>query len=138
MRRILLQWDMLKHLRNIPGSIDEFTGFHLQYDLISGTLLGVNEDDHYRSIGSSRVRNVTLPRECSHLGIPSNEQLAAQKESRAWIYRYRPGNASGDESPPGIHKNIVFAADVWYSIRKHWCRDLQQLIRARGLDKGRT
>ena len=42
MRRILLQWDMLKHLRNIPGSIDEFTGFHLQYDLISGTLLGVN------------------------------------------------------------------------------------------------
>jgi hypothetical protein len=27
--------------------------------------------------------------------------------------------------------NILWAADVWYSIKKHWVLELQRLIRAR-------
>ena len=27
--------------------------------------------------------------------------------------------------------NVMFAADVWHSIKKHWCLEAQQLIRAR-------
>jgi hypothetical protein len=28
-------------------------------------------------------------------------------------------------------ENILWAADVWYSIKKHWVLELQRLIRAR-------
>jgi hypothetical protein len=35
------------------------------------------------------------------------------------------------EGPDVDSANIVHAADIWYSVKKHWCIEAQQLIRAR-------
>ena len=48
-----------------------------------------------------------------------------------WIDRYVPGTAV---PLPTVHTdtaNLLHAADIWYSIKKHWCLEAQRLIRAR-------
>ena len=49
------------------------------------------------------------------------------------IYGYRPVLPLA--APPagaGIDaSNIVHAADIWYSVKKHWCLEAQRLIGAR-------
>ncbi len=133
MRILLGQWGMLSQLRRIPDTVEEFTGFHIQQDLISGTFFGVTHADQYYPIGSARVRNVVLPAGTSHIGIPLTEDLAKNLETREWIERYTPSTepSESNEGPPGNSKNILFAADLWYSIRKHWCVELQRWIRSR-------
>lgn len=32
---------------------------------------------------------------------------------------------------PGAADNALWAADVWYSIKRHWCLEAQRLIRAK-------
>jgi len=134
MRILLGQWGMLSQLRRIPDTVEEFTGFHIQQDLISGTFFGVTQGDQYYSIGFARVRNVILPAGTSHFGIPLTEDLAKNREAREWIGRYTPSRESfeSEEGPSGNCKNILFAADLWYSIRKYWCVELQRWIRPRG------
>lgn len=136
MRLLLMQWDMLSRLRRIPDSVEEFTGFHLNYDLISGTLFGVGPGDQYYPMGSARVRNVTLPSGSSHLGILRTEELAGNPETRAWIQRYVPSGEPSEwmGNPEGSHPNIRLAADLWYAIKKHWCMALKEWILAR--DRG--
>jgi hypothetical protein len=52
---------------------------------------------------------------------------------RDWINAYVPGADNGN--PPGADEgrgtNAFWAADVWFSIKKHWCLEAQRLIRAR-------
>ena len=133
MRLLLIQWDMLSRLRRIPDSVEEFTGFHLKYDLISGTVFGVGQGDQYYPMGSARVRNVALPSGCSHLGILRTEELAENPETRAWIQRYVPSSEAPEWTGnlEGSHPNILLAADLWYSIKKHWCMGLKEWIFAR-------
>jgi hypothetical protein len=75
------------------------------------------------------VRNVTLPAEYSHISLPSAAHLAANATTRAWIERYAPG-----EPPPAQAdldtRNLLHAADIWFSIKKHWCLEAQRLVRA--------
>jgi hypothetical protein len=138
MRVLLGQWDMLSQLRRIPDSVEEFTGFHIPYDLMSGTLFGVSQRDYYVPVGSAAVRNVVLPSESSHLTVPLMEELAGDRSARGWIDRYRPSSL-----PPTVEKafyrdkkNILLAADLWYSIRKHWCIEVKRWILAGKHDQG--
>ena len=133
MRVLLGQWAMLNHLREIPGTVEEFSGYHLKYDLISGTLFGVGQGDQYSSTGSSSVRNIVLPSGIHHLDIPLTEDLAGDPETRQWIQRYVPSMETGERSGPfpGEKGNILFAADLWYSIKKHWCLELKRWILAK-------
>jgi hypothetical protein len=133
MRVLLGQWDMLKRLREIPDTVDEFTGYHLKYDLISGTLFGVGQGDQYYPVGSSSVRNVILPAGIGHLGVPLTEDLAKDRDARSWIKRYVPPRETAELSGPfpGEKENILFAADLWYSIKKHWCLELQRWVSAK-------
>lgn len=130
MRLFLGQWDMLTRLREIPDTVEEFIGFHLQNDLISGTLFGIGQGDQYYPVGSATVQNVVLPRESTHLGIPLIEDLAKNDQTRAWISNYRPSN--GYVQPPlaseGETRNILFAAEMWFNIKKHWCLELKRWI----------
>ncbi len=134
MRILLGQWGMLKLLREIPDTVEEFTGYHLKYDLISGTLFGVGKGDQYYASGSSSVRNVILPAGIGHLGIPLTEDLAKDRETISWIKRYVPPKETVELSGsfPEEKKNIFFAADLWYSIKKHWCLELQRWVLANG------
>ncbi len=134
MRVLLGQWDMLKTLRKIPDTVEEFTGYHLKYDLISGTLFGVSQGDHYYATGSASVRNVILPAGVDHLAIPLAEDFAKDQETRSWIERYVPRKETLELSGPfpGEKGSILFAADLWYSIKKHWCLELKRWILAKG------
>jgi len=129
-RLLLGQWSMLSRLRDIPDTVEEFTGFSLEWDPIAGNF-GAAEP--YRPTGSARVRNVTLPAQANHLTLPRTEELAFDPVTRDWINRYVPA-----DSPPALPTgteldlaNLLHAADIWYSVKKHWCLEAQRLIRFR-------
>jgi hypothetical protein len=129
-RLLLGQWTMLGKLRAIPDTVDEFTGFTIEWDLIAGTFPGA---EPYHATGVATVRNVILPATESHVALPQARELATNAVTRAWIDAYRPGGEP--HAPPadaGIDtSNVVHAADIWYSVKKHWCLEAQRLIRAR-------
>jgi hypothetical protein len=134
MRILLGQWDMLKSLRKIPDTVEEFTGYHLKYDVISGTLFGVGQGDQYYAVGSSSVRNIVLPPGIRHLDLPLTEDLAQHREIRQWIQHYEPAKETVELSGPypGEKENILFAADLWYNIKKRWCLELKRWVLAKG------
>jgi hypothetical protein len=126
------QWSMMHRLRTIPDTVDEFTGFSISVDLIALSFPGARGASEYRSSGTASVRNVFLPSWYNHVVVPVTRQLAASDPMRDWLNAYapdRPGQA--DAIPPGPSVNALWAADVWYSIKKHWCLEAQRLIRAR-------
>lgn len=126
--RVLLgQWTMLDKLRKVPDTALEFTGFAIAWDPIAGTLA---EDEPYVATGTSRVRSVLLPSRYSHIGAPITEHLPGQPETRAFVLAWRP-DAAPPPLPEGVDvRNLELAADLWYSIRHHWCTEGQRRLRA--------
>jgi hypothetical protein len=129
-RLLLGQWEILGKLRTIPDTVEDFTGFSIEWDLIAGTLPG---SEQYHAGGSAHVRNVELAAGTSHIGMPRTRHLAGNATTRAWIDSYDPASPSAaPPTGPGIDtSNIVHAADIWYSVKKHWCLGAQRLIKAR-------
>ncbi|HEX3631369.1 MAG TPA: hypothetical protein VHZ01_02580 [Casimicrobiaceae bacterium] len=128
-RFLLGQWSMMGKLRAIPDTVEEFTGFSIEWDMIAGTPPGSEE---YHADGSARVRNVDLPAATSHIRMPRTRYLTRNPATRAWIDDYDPAApAALPEGPDVDSANIVHAADIWYSVKKHWCIEAQQLIKAR-------
>jgi hypothetical protein len=129
-RLLLGQWTMLAKLRAIPDTVDEFTGFTIEWDLIAGTFPGF---ERYHATGVAMVRNVILPATASHIALPQAKELATNAVTRAWIDAYRPGGEPHAlPADSGIDtSNVVHAADIWYSVKKHWCLEAQRLIRTR-------
>jgi len=126
-RLLLGQWDMIGRLREIPDTVAEFSGYSLDWDLIAGNL---GHSEPYRAMGSAQVRNVTLPAAASHIGLPLALPLALDPVTRAWISDYSPTRPRALPSAPGVDlSNLVHAADIWYSVKKHWCLEAQKLIR---------
>ena len=126
-RLLLGQWSMLPRLRTVPDTVDEFTGFALPHDVIAGNLLG---DEPYAGTGHARVRNVALPARYHHIALPRAEHLAADPAIRAWIEAWSP--ASHVALPAGDTENLVHAADIWYSIKRHWCLQARRLLDTAG------
>ncbi len=127
-RVLLLQWSMLPYLRVVPDTVADFTGFSLPNDVIAGTLFG---DEPYRAAGTAHVRNVTLPAAYSHIALPRAAHLADDPVTRAWIDDYAPAAPAALPSSPGTDTdNLLHAADIWYSVKRHWCLEAQQAIRA--------
>lgn len=128
MRVLLGQWDMLPKLRAIPDSTDEFTGYFIPGDVFEGT----TEPEQYRATGQARVRNLTLSADVGHVSAPRIAELASDQAARAWIDAYVPDapHAPLPQVASGDVANIVHAADLWYSVKKHWCIEAQRLARA--------
>jgi len=124
------QWSMMGKLRSIPDSVDDFTGFLIGLDLVAWTVPG-SDDDRYRENGTAKVRNVELPAMYNHITVPLTADLPRDPEVRAWVDAYRP-DAQGDpySLPAEAQLHVLWAADVWYSVKKHWCLEAQRLIRA--------
>ena len=122
-RLMLGQWNMLARLRRIPDSVDEFTGFILPHDPIAGNLFG---DRPYEAADRARVRTVVLPDSYHHLTLPRTAHLAADPALHAWIDAWSP--AASASTPPGDTSNLVQAADIWYSVKRQWCRQAQGLL----------
>lgn len=125
------QWDMLLRLRTIPDTVDDFTGFAIQGDMIAWTFPATTGVSQYRRGGAAAVRNVVLPVTYNHITVPITHALAADPKTRAWINAYVPG-ADEPKVPADVRGfNILWAADVWFSIKKHWCLEAQALVRAK-------
>ncbi len=126
-------WNMAQRLHTIPNTVDDFTGFSIDYDPIAWTFPGTDSANRFRPNFTADVRNVTLPRTYSHVFVPETEALARDTKMRDWLNAYVPGGANGQ--PPGADEgrsdNALWAADVWFSIKKHWCIEAQQSIHAR-------
>jgi hypothetical protein len=132
-------WSMAGRLRIIPDSVDEFTGFAIAGDSIAWTSLGgATRDDEYRATGHALVHNVNLPATYNHVFVPSTQHLASDPRTRDWINRYAVGEpADLSNLPEGGTDNVLWAAAVWHGIKKHWCLELQRMIRAgRNIDAG--
>jgi hypothetical protein len=126
------QWDMVSKLRSIPDTTVEFTGFIIGMDFWGGDLLGFGGANRYAANGKAEVRNVRLPIGYNHVTVPVTAHLAENQETKDWINAYVPTDEpelnvklNGDTS------NILWAADVWYSIKKHWVLELQRMILAK-------
>lgn len=126
------QWVMAGKLRNIPDSVQEFTGFSIDVDFWGGDLFGLSSSNLYRANGTAVVRNVNLPGTYNHVIIPVTSHLAETKEIRDWINAYVPmEKPSIDVEFESDTMNILWAADVWHSIKKHWTLELKRLIEAK-------
>jgi len=130
------QWSMNSRLRRIPDSVEEFTGFQKGLDLLGGDFLGYGPANQYRPLGTALVRNVRLPASYAHGNIPNTRHLANDPETRNWINRYQPANQPDvtprvDAEFHSDSSNIIWAAEVWFSIKRHWVIELQRAILAR-------
>ena len=126
------QWDEFATLRKIPDTVEEFTGYFIELDFFALSFPGNPLDVPYESNGSATVRNVTLPAAYNHVFVPVSQDLAAQPEVRKWINEYAPGRQAESFDPPEVAGGaVLWVADVWYSIKKHWVIEAQRLIRAR-------
>jgi len=127
--RVLLgQWEMLAKLREIPDTAEEFTGFAIEWDLIAGLF---PRSDPYRATGSATVRNVILPAAYTHIGLPDTPHLANDPATRAWIEAYVPdGNAALPDDAGVDTTNLVHAADIWHSVKRHWTIEARRLVGA--------
>lgn len=126
------QWNMFGRLRTIPDTVIEFTGFYMGLDLLGGDLVGFGSANKYKPAGNAKIRNVKLPVGYNHVMVPFTDHLAKTQGIKDWINNYIPS-----EEPEltvqfkASTTNILWAADVWHSIKKYWCLEVQRLILAR-------
>ena len=124
------QWESLDTLRKIPDTVDEFTGFFVAADLIALSFPGNPLDSPYTANGTAVVRNVTLPATYNHITVPVADDLPQEPAARAWVDAYYPGSDADTSSLSlSAQLHVLYAADVWYSVKKHWCLEAKNLIR---------
>ncbi len=126
------QWQMFGKLRRIPDTVEEFSGFYMGFDFLGGDFFGFGPANLYEPNSSAKVRNVKLPTGYNHVMVPKTRHLTKSKEIRDWINNYTPTDAPQlDVAFESSSDNILWAADVWHSIKKHWTLEVQRLIQAK-------
>ena len=124
------QWSMMGHLRTVPNTVEDFTGYSIGLDLWAWTV-GVSSTSEYRHNGTAQVRNVELPGWYNHVFFPVTQDLADDPQVRQWISEYAPDHYTKPVPLEESGRSVLWAADVWYDVKKHWCLEVQRLIRAR-------
>ncbi|MDR3457895.1 MAG: alpha/beta hydrolase [Verrucomicrobiae bacterium] len=124
-------WGVDAELRKIPDSVEEFTGFYVGLDIVGADGFGYSSENLYQATGKAGVRNVQLPPSYGHFTIPATSHLVKNQAIKDWINNYTPTNTPQlDQTFDSDSSNILWAADVWHGIKKHWVLELQRLIRA--------
>ena len=121
------QWSMANKLRAIPDTVEEFTGYSIGVDIIA--LDFSNPASDFKANGTAQVRNVQLPASYSHVTVAVTSHLARDRAMREWLNAYRPGEVNGEPAGQGSTDNALWAADVWFSIKRHWVLEAQKVIR---------
>lgn len=123
-------WSLTGKLRDIPESTDAFTGYYMGMDLTGGDLAGFGSANHYKTDGHAIIRNVQLPTGYPHASVPDSEHLLASPEIIDWINAYTPTNQPTlDVEFDSNSDHILYAADAWHDIKKHWVLELQRVLR---------
>jgi hypothetical protein len=131
------QWDMAFSLRDVPDTVEEFTGFYKGRDVLGGDMWGYGSMNFFHATGTAKVRNIELPAAWRHGAVPDTKHLLKSQVIIDRINAYTPGPdpelhiAETEENlkPETLH--IAWAEDVWYSIKKHWVIELQRFIKAK-------
>jgi hypothetical protein len=124
------QWSMMGRLRTVPDSVEDFTGFSMGLDLFGGDFLGFGPMNYYHSGGVAVARNVRLPIGYNHVTVPTTRHLLESEATRDWINSYTPAMATAKRPKlEGNTGNLLWAADVWHSLKRHWVLELQRVIR---------
>jgi hypothetical protein len=125
-------WIALGVIRSIPDTVDEFVGYRIGVDLFAWDLPGLEGLKTFHATGHATVRNVTLPDQYWHVFVPGTAQFAEDPAMRDWINAYDPDNEAGRAAlPNGDVDNVLYAADVWHTIKRHWAREAQRFVRAK-------
>ena len=123
MRIALGQWNRIPILRKVPDSVEEFSGYRLADDFLGSDVPGLAKSDKYTAVGSAKVHTLRL-HGAGHLEIMRVRPLARDAAARKWMDAYAPGVRAPHDA------RLLFAADVWHHITKHWCLELQRALRA--------
>jgi hypothetical protein len=120
------------HIINIHGGI-----YPVYREMISSSefYLGYGSANYYKATGQALVRNVWLPAGYDHVTLPNTRHLLKSQQILDWINQYHPSGKSVDRPQLDVtfdadSKHVLWAAEVWYSIKKHWVLELQRWIRA--------
>lgn len=133
-----VHWKVFPVIRSIPDTVDDFTGYRIGLDFFAWDAPGLEGVKTFHAAGKANVRNVTLPAAYSHVFVPDTESLALSAPMRAWINAFDPENIAGLAPLPDENaRNVMWAADVWHTVKKHWCLEAQRLLRARRTALGR-
>lgn len=124
------QWSMIGKVRLVPDTVVDFTGYSIVFDTWAWTN-GFADGDEFQACGSAQVRNVELPWTYNHVVFPASADFPGMPEVRAWIEAYTPTTFTRPVPLEAEGRSVRWAADVWWSIRKHWALEAQQLVRAR-------
>jgi len=125
-------WSVIPHARTIPDSVDEFTSYRIGLDLFAWDVPGLESWKTFTPNGKASIRNLTLPASYSHVFVPGTAHLAEDPAMRAWIDAFDPRIPANWTPPPELDRaSVLWAADVWHSVKKHWTLESQRLIRAR-------
>jgi len=129
MRVLLGQWDMIGRLRIIPDTVSEFSGFYIKHDLIGSDLFGLKRANTYHPLHTAIVHTIELPPGNTHFNVMMMDNIINNGELQRWIHSYTPAQRRGIEIYNNA-PNLLLVAEIWYYIKKHWCIELQQLIRS--------
>jgi len=121
-------WTMIGEMQSIPDTVEDFVGFTVLLDPVA--LSGTAPVDYHPN-GTAKVRNVALPASYSHVFVPLTKDLAKDPKTRDWINAYTPSAGEAKNAPLDLAQNAIYAADVWYDVKKHWVLEAQRLIIAR-------
>jgi hypothetical protein len=132
-----VHWMVVSRIRTIPDTVEEFTGYRIALDLFAWDAPWTTDLKNFHANGKAHVRNVELPAAYSHVFVPGTASLAESKPMRDWINAYDPDDpASSGPMPNGDTSNLLWAADVWHSIKRHWVLEAQRFIKARRAQMG--
>ncbi len=125
-------WIVASRIRAVPDTVDEFVGYRIGFDLIAWDAPGLEGIKTFYPNGTAKVRNLTLPAEYSHVLVPVTSGLADTEAMRDWINDFNPATYPKEAPPPeGDTANVVFAADVWHCVKRHWVLEAQRFVRAK-------
>ena len=127
-----IHWSVLPHARTIPDSVDEFTSYRIGLDFFAWDVPGLESWKTFHANGKANIRNITLPASYSHVFVPGTAHLAEEPAMRDWINAFDPRVEANWTPPPELDRaSVLWAADVWHSIKKHWALEAQRLVTVR-------
>jgi hypothetical protein len=120
-------WKDKAKLAYIPDSVEDFTGFQIDKDPFRGDM--PEFESSLPATRSPHIRNVMLSSKVDHVKAFEMDGFAQNAQVRAWINAYRPEIYDPPPKVLGLDvSNIIQAADIWRSVKKHWCIEAQRLI----------
>ena len=105
----------------IPDTVDEFTGYFIAIDLIAWSFPGDQRAGGLpRRSATRRCATSSCPPPTATCSCPPCRSCRRTRRRARCINAYAPGKAGEAGLENDRLTGALWAADVWYSIKKHW------------------